>query len=350
MKILFITQKVNLDDDVLGVYHSWISRLARKFTKVSVVCLYQGKTELPDNVEVFSLGKESGPSRLKYIFRFYKYIWKLRHDYDAVFVHMNPIYIILGGLFWKLWDKRIFLWYNHPMGNFTAKIGIAFADNVFCTSDYAFAYKYKKIKIMPVGIDISLFKPVLEAEKKGNRILYLGRISPIKKIGYLIEAAKILDNRGVDFELLVVGSPASEKDKAYESKLKNISVDLVSKEKIYFLPGVANHKTPSIYSSSGLFINLTPAGSFDKTALEAMACGTPVLVSNTVFKGFFSPEAQQICMFKEDSISDLAVKIESMLTLSSGKKQELSEYLRQVVVNHHSLSRLMEELSIALTF
>lgn len=344
MKLLFITQKVDLDDDILGVYHSWISKLAQKFTKVLVVCLYKGKTELPDNVEIFSLGKESGPSRFKYVFNFYKYIWNLRNDYDTVFVHMNPIYVVLGGLFWKFYGKKISLWYNHPMGNFMAKVGIALADDVFCTSDYAFAYKYKKTKIMPVGINTDLFKPMPGIEKNSNRILFLGRISPIKKIEYLVESVKILDNRGVNFKLLIVGSPASEKDKGYESKLKNISTSLVSKGKVRFLSGVPNHKTVSLYSSSSLFINLTPTGSFDKTTLEAMACRTLVLVSNDVFKSFFSPEVQQICMFKEDSVNDLADKIEFILALSSEKKQELSAHLRQVVIEHHDLNDLVEHL------
>ena len=350
MKLLFITKKVDLDDDVLGVYYSWMTALAQKFDEVFVICLYYVKSELPSNVSVFSLGKESGQSRLKYVFSFYKYIWELRKDYDTVFVHMNPVYIVLGGLLWKLCGKRISLWYNHPLGNFTARIGIALADKVFCTSNYAFAHRYKKTKIMPVGVDVSLFRPIVGTVRKRNRILYLGRISPIKKIENLIEAVKVLDGRGINFALLIVGSPVFGKDKFYESKLKSMSSDLMSAGKICFLPGVPNHKTPAIYSSSDLFVNLTPTGSFDKTTLEAMACKTPVLVSNRVFESFFPPEVRQICMFNESSTDDLPNKIESILALSEYRRQELSKYLREIVVNHHSLNHLIEQLGIALAF
>lgn len=344
MKLLFITQKVDLDDDVLGVYHSWIRKLSQKLTKVSVVCLYQGKTVLPNNVGVFSLGKEAYPSRLKYIFNFYKYIWKLKHDYDVVFVHMNPVYIVLGGCFWKLWGKKIMLWYNHPLGNLTAKIGIFFSDKVFCTSAYSFAAKYKKTEIMPVGINTDLFKPMPEILKKYNRILFLGRISPIKKIEVLIEAVKILDSKNIGFELLIVGSSASAKDKKYELKLKEMASTLVSKDRIVFKPSVPNYKTPEIYNSSVIFVNLTPTGSFDKTTLEAMSCGTLVLVSNDVFKRFFSPEAQKICMFNEDSVEDLSGKIGSIWALPDEKKQELSSYLQNVVAENHSLDGLISRL------
>lgn len=341
MKLLFITQKIDLNDDVLGVYHNWANDLAKKFDKVSIICLFQGKTKLSNNVDVFSLGKESGCSRLKYIFKFYKYIWQLRKNYDTVLVHMNPIYIILGGFFWKLYSKKISLWYNHPMGNFTVKMGIFLADKVFCTSNYAFAFKYKKTKIMPVGIDLSVFKKDLGVIRKNDQILCLGRISPIKKIEYLVDAVKILDSRGVNFRLLMVGSPVTEKDKLYESKLKNEAADLVLKKKVVFLHGISNNKTPAIYSNSGLFINLTPTGSFDKTTLEAMACQTPVLVSNEVFKKFFSLETQVVCMFKENSATDLADKIELIFALPIYKKQELAEYLRKIVTNNHSLDTLV---------
>src|SRR3989344_6340777 len=200
-KLLFITQKIDLDDDILGVYHSWIEKLSEKIEKINVICLYRGKVNLPPNVSVYSLGKESWQSRLKYVFRFYKHIFRLRKNYGVVFVHMNPIYIVLGGLFWKLWGKKIMLWYNHPMGNLMAKTGIFFSDKVFCTSSYSFSARYKKTTIMPVGIDTGLFKPWANVEKKNNRILFLGRISPIKKIELLIETAKILDANGIDFKL-----------------------------------------------------------------------------------------------------------------------------------------------------
>ena len=122
----------------------------------------------------------------KYLFRFYRYVWNLRNDYDVVLTNMNPVYVVLGGLIWRLWGKKVLLWYNHPMGNLMAKTGIFISDKVFCTSSYAFAAKYSKTVLMPVGVDTDLFKPLANVEKKNNRILFLGRVSPIKKIELLI--------------------------------------------------------------------------------------------------------------------------------------------------------------------
>ena len=72
MKLLILTQKVDKNDDVLGFFHGWILEFAKNYEKVTVICLYEGKHDLPENVKVLSLGKERGVSKLKYILNFYK--------------------------------------------------------------------------------------------------------------------------------------------------------------------------------------------------------------------------------------------------------------------------------------
>lgn len=355
-RLLFITQKVDKDDDVLGTYHRWIEEFAGAFSSIEVVCLSRGTVDLPGNVRVYSLGKETqsdtdlrgwkrGFTRIKYIYRFYKYIWSLRKKYRLVFVHMNPVYIILGGLFWRSWRKPIFLWYNHPFGSWKTKLAIYFSQEVFCTSPYSFSAKYKKTSLMPAGIDTDFFRPMQEISKNKKQILCLGRISPIKKIEYLIEAAKILDNKGLDFKVLIVGSPSSSKiDKEYELKLKSMSVDLLSKGKIEFRPAVPNYSAPVIYNSAGVFVNLTPTGSLDKTILEAMACSTVVLVSNKIFMELFPGFLRELCLFEEGNIEDCAIKMQELFKLNEADKKHLSQELRNLVVTKHSLDTLICKL------
>src|SRR3989344_1998355 len=113
MKLLIITQKVDKNDPILGFFHAWLNEFAKNLESIIVICLYKGEVNLPNNVKVLPLGKENGVSRIKYIFNFYKYIWNERKNYDKVFVHMNPIYVILGGFAWSFLGKRIALWYTH---------------------------------------------------------------------------------------------------------------------------------------------------------------------------------------------------------------------------------------------
>src|SRR3989344_506096 len=340
MRLLFITQKVDKDDDVLGIYHQWIEELAVKIEKLIVVCLYRGRVELPSNVRVDSLGKEKSANRFLYLIKFYFYIWKLRREYDAVFVHMNSEYILLGGCFWKLFRKKIFLWYNHPLGSWRVRLAAKFCQKIFHTSPFAFAARFKNSKIMPVGIDTKLFKKDLAGKKRNNSLLYLGRISPIKNLDCLIEAVKILDEQGIDFRLSIIGSPARLGDQGYEMKIKQMAESLSRKGKIIFAPSIANRVTPDIYNAHAMAINLTDTGSFDKAILEAMACEALVVVSNKALQGVLPPEL----IFQEKNSCDLASKLLVILKMSQDKKEKYGRQFRNYVVKNHELKVLMDKL------
>jgi len=341
MKLLIFTQKVDSEDDILGFFHRWIERFAQRVEKINVICLWQGKYSLPPNVKVWSLGKETGRSKLKYIFRFYKYIWKLRKEYDAVFVHMNPIYVVLGGLFWKIWKKKICLWYNHQLGTLITKLGIKISDVAFYTSPFAFTSRFKNSKIMPAGIDIEIFKNDENIQKIPNSILCLGRISPIKNVDILIETARLLDKEGIDFILNIVGE-AGEKDREYFKKIKELSKDLEIKGKIKFLGKIPNYKTPEIYNQNEIFVNLSPAGLFDKAVLEAMACQTLILVSSKAFEEVL-PEC---LIFEEKNTLDLKNKIVNLSKMEKKEKENFGKNLREYVIQNHNLDNLIEKIII----
>ena len=108
MRLLIITQKVDKNDPILGFFHRWIEEFAKHCESVIVICLQKGEYNLPQNVKVLSLGKESKHSNIRYIVCFYMYLWQERNNYDSVFVHMNQEYVILGACFWKLWYKKVF--------------------------------------------------------------------------------------------------------------------------------------------------------------------------------------------------------------------------------------------------
>ena len=99
---MVITQKVDQTDGLLGFFQRWLEELARHYSQVVVICLFKGQADLPPNVRVLSLGKESGAGRLVYFWRFFKYVIAERKNYDSVFVHMNPEYLVLAGWLWRL--------------------------------------------------------------------------------------------------------------------------------------------------------------------------------------------------------------------------------------------------------
>jgi hypothetical protein len=144
MKLLILTQKVDINDDVLGFMHGWIVEFAKNCELVTVICLEKGEVNLPDNVKVLSLGKETSRSRIKYLFNFYRYIWQYRGDYDNIFVHMNEQYVLLGGIFWKFWRKRIGLWYAHGFVPFSLRIAERMSDIIFTSTQSGFRLESDK--------------------------------------------------------------------------------------------------------------------------------------------------------------------------------------------------------------
>ena len=64
MKLLIITQKVDRNDPILGFFHRWLEEFAKNCEQVTVICLYKREYNLPGNVKVLSLGKESGGGRI----------------------------------------------------------------------------------------------------------------------------------------------------------------------------------------------------------------------------------------------------------------------------------------------
>ena len=76
MRLLIITQKVDINDPILGFFHHWIEEFAKTFDKATVICLEKGESNLSPEIKVLSLGKERGRSKLKYILKFLYYIWK----------------------------------------------------------------------------------------------------------------------------------------------------------------------------------------------------------------------------------------------------------------------------------
>lgn len=330
MKLLVLNQKMDQNDPILGFFHEWVRRLSERVESLTVVCLEKGDCDLPSNVRVFSLGKESGRSRLKYLRNFYRLIWQRRNDYQIVFVHMNPEYVIWGGLIWRLLGKKIFFWYNHRQGGTRARIAFLFAQKIFYTSPLAFASRFKKARQMPAGIETEKFKPGDPKSRIPRLILSLGRISPVKRIDLLIEALDLLAADGVDFSARVYGEPP-DRDRPYYEKIR----------RQFFYPSVPPQKTPAIYNQAEIFVNLTPSGSFDKTILEAMACATLIIAANQSLAKIL-PES---FLYAGANPRHLADKIKTILNLREEEKEDYRRRFRDYAVKEHDLRLLADKLS-----
>lgn len=333
MKLLICTQAVDVEDPVLGFFIRWIEELAKRVERIEVICLRAGKYSLPGNVRVHALGQGN---KLARGYRFKLLAWQLRREYDTVFVHMNPEYLIVAGPLWKLLGKKVSLWYNHPADNLRLRLAVLFANKIFYTSPYAATAHSPKAIQMPVGIDIALFAP--QPVPRNRSAIYMqGRVMPSKRVEIALAALRLLRERVPSATLTIVGP----EDAAYASELKRRFADLIESGAATFLGPRKNTETPELYRAHGVAINLAASGHFDKTVFEAMACETPVVVSSQAFVGLVSAE----WIISENDALALARAIAGLIQLSEGEYAALGRAERETVVTRHGLAALIAALT-----
>lgn len=316
-KILIITQCVDKNDPVLGFFHRWIEEFAAFFPGVIVICLKEGEHSLPSNVSVLSLGKELGVSRVRMLLNFYRYIWKHRSNYDAVFVHMNQVYVLLAGLFWRLRRKKISLWYVHKAKTLSLRIAFHLSNIIFTSARESFSFIGQKVHYVGHGIDTRQYFRAgkFPINTDNLRILSVGRITPIKGCEILIEAVAILrDKYRLSSTVTFVGAPMTASDKEYFVNLQQIVAKSNLQDSVRFVGPVSNKDVVSYYWNSDVSVNMSPTGGMDKTVLESLSSGIPVFVSNQIFLETFG-DLGSLFFFEQGDARSLAKKIADFISV-----------------------------------
>ena len=338
-KLLIITQKVDKNDFVLGFFHAWILEFAKHCKELIVICLEKGEYDLPSNVTVLSLGKEYNVSKLVYVLRFYKYIWQYRKQYNNVFVHMNVEYVVLGGVLWRLLNKKIGLWYMHKSVTWKLRLAEKLSTVIFTGSKESFRLKSQKLKVLHHGIDSDLFAKKERQYNQDLNLLTIGRISKIKNIDLMLDLVYALKGIVKNINLKIIGGCITNDDMEYLNNLKKKVEDLDLEQHVEFLGEVVHNDLPNFYHKADIVLNFSQTGSIDKVLLEAMSCGTLILTTNDSM--YFLPE-KLFC--KSNDVDILKDRILSIYELDIDNKSKLVEMLRDVVVREHSLSDLIKNI------
>lgn len=194
-------------------------------------------------------------------------------------------------------------------------------------------YKPKNIHTLRNGIDIKLFKPI---KKKGSsnksaetKLLFIGRLHKEKNIVNLIKALRNLEYISIK---IIGGGPLKNKIKQL-SQTCNINATFINK--------IPNSQLPKIYNEADIYIQPSLYEGNPKTILEAMACGLPVIASqttgiNNIIKhkqtGFF-------CQKEPGSIK------KAILTLQNNQKlrEKIGRNARQYIIKNYNLSDIIKK-------
>ena len=143
-----------------------------------------------------------------------------------------------------------------------------------------------KIHVITEGVD-ARFKPVTHPGRLAHVrstynlperfVLFVGTIEPRKNLPILFEAMASRRERGLEmWRVVVVGKPGWLYEPIYRRVTK-----LGLQDQVHFTGYVGDHDLPAIYGAATLLAMPSHYEGFGLPVLEAMACGTPVVCSNT---------------------------------------------------------------------
>jgi glycosyltransferase involved in cell wall biosynthesis len=347
VRVLWFNLATDTADPILGFTTTWIRAVANKVEHVDVITMRAGAVDVPGNVRVWSIGKEKGYSEARRAAEFYRYLFhSLRDGVDACFSHMTPLFSIMAAPALKAHGVPLVTWYAHLHLN--PKLKLAHRLSTRMVTSLATAYPYRKDKLVVIGqgIDTDLFSPDAHraVESPVPMILCVGRMSPVKDHPTLLKAAALLRKlKGSPFRLVIVGGPATESDSAYLNRLQEEIDRLGLRPVTEFVPPVPMPELVNWYRQCAVHVSLTPIGSGDKAALEAMSCGRPCVMANAGFRETLGEHGEAL-LFKAHDARDLAARLEWVLSLPDSTRSIIGLSLRDQVVQRHSLTALGDKL------
>lgn len=240
----FIAAKKN--PSIIHAHDSHISAVAALFCKLTsfnkkVIVKYSG-----DSVFEFSCLKENKAKSIEDLFKQKS----------------------LKQAFLKFFQKIIFLYADvvHVQNEYQKKVLL---DN--------YSIPKEKVFVLPNPVDLSKFKQFNQKIKKKKIILMISRLVPWKGHETMLSALLLVRKKIRGAKLVIAGDGS----KNYVQKLKSICKKEKLDESVIFLGKVSRKDLPLLYNEASVFVQPSLYEPFGLSVLEALACNTPIVASNT---------------------------------------------------------------------
>ncbi|MDA1278931.1 MAG: glycosyltransferase [Chloroflexi bacterium] len=139
-----------------------------------------------------------------------------------------------------------------------------------------------KVSVVPPGVDLTRFRPISQQQSRDylgygpeKNVLFVGRLEPLKGLDNLLRAFASLKNSN-SIRLNVVGGDENSSEKA---RLMTLATRMKLNQSIRFIGPVSQEELPMHYNAADVCVLPSYYESFGLAALEASACGRPVVAS-----------------------------------------------------------------------
>lgn len=304
MKLAVVTQRVDLDDPVLGATVPKLHALAERVDSLVVLTLHAGRHDLPANATVRTLASSRrGPRGLRLVAAL------AVERPDAVLAHMAPVYAVLAAPY----PAPVALWFTHPHDSRLLRLAARLSRVVLTVDERSFPFRSPKVRAIGHGIDVDRFRCVAHEPHEPLRLVALGRFSAVKRYDLIERAARRVEGVEVDF----VGPALSDADRTYRASL------------VRTRDPVAWSQVPELLAGYDALVSATEAGSADKAVFEAAACCLPVVASSPALATLLPPELR---FAGEEEL------VERLEWLKTADGRGIGAALRERVVRDHSVA------------
>jgi glycosyltransferase involved in cell wall biosynthesis len=324
-----------------------VDRLAESCEAVAVLTQRLGRYSPPPNVQVAVMplarlmAVPLGTALLDLLVNRQAHALAVRHRVDVCFIHMAIHWAnALSPTFRRL-RLPVLVWYAH--GSVTPELRRAHdaATRIVTSTTGGCRLESDKIRVIGQGVDTDLFQlQPLEAER--NDVLAVTRLSRRKRLDRLLDAMDALRRLpgGAAIRLRVIGAAITREDRRYETMLRERLRRENLEGSVEFAGFVPQAEIPARYHRRAfLHINLSSTGSMDKTVVEALATGCPVVTSNDAFRDLLAQYPQFV--LHDDAPLTVARRV---LELYAARDEFDRAALRALVVGRHDIHSFTRRL------
>ncbi len=145
-----------------------------------------------------------------------------------------------------------------------------------------------RIRIVAPGVDHAFFGPgdrrqgrrALGLPTDGPLLLFVGRIQPLKSLATAVRALEEVSVGHPDAHLVVVGGPSGPHGAEELARIRQLVAKLGLSDRVIFVPPRPHELLSTFYRAADVCLVPSRSESFGLVALEAAACGTPVVASD----------------------------------------------------------------------